>query len=124
MSPNQPVFVIDDEEAVRVSLGKLLRAIGFPSQTFDSAGSFLASDAVGSQGCLLLDLRMPGMGGIDLMAELERRDKAMPTIMMTGHTDYRAQQRLLETFRVVGLLEKPFTVEQLQEMLTRWQTSD
>jgi FixJ family two-component response regulator len=110
--------VIDDEEPVRVSLGKLLRAIGFETRTFESALAFLASDAVGADACLLLDLRMPGMSGVDLIDELRRREQAMPTIIMTGHTDYRSQQRL-EAFDLLGFLEKPFTVEQLQEVLAR-----
>lgn len=119
MNPNPPVFVVDDEEPVRVSLGKLLRAIGFPSRIFESASSFLQSDALGSDGCLLLDLRMPGMSGIDLMEELRRRELTMPTIVMTGHTDMRSLQRL-ESFRLIGFLEKPFSVEQLKELLSRW----
>ena len=117
MNSNLPVFVIDDEEPVRVSLGKLLRAIGFPSRTFESATSFLASDAVGSEGCLLLDLRMPGMSGLDLMEELRRRSAAMPTIVMTGHIDMASMQRL-EDFQPVGFLEKPFSVAELKAALS------
>ena len=70
MNPNPPVFVIDDEEPVRVSLGKLLRALGVPSQTFPSAEAFLASYAGDGAGCLLVDIRMPGMSGLDLIEEL------------------------------------------------------
>jgi FixJ family two-component response regulator len=119
MNPNPPVFVVDDEEPVRVSLAKLLRAIGFPSRTFGSAMEFLASDAPGADGCLLLDLRMPGMSGIDLIEELKRRGQSIPTIVMTGHTDMKSVQRL-ETFPLVGFLEKPFSVTQLKELLDRW----
>lgn len=122
MSPNPPVFVVDDEEPVRVSLAKLLRALGFPVQTFASAMAFLASDARGTEGCLLLDLRMPGMSGIDLIEELSRRDQSIPTIVMTGHTDMRSVQRL-EAFPLVGFLEKPFSVTQLKELLDRWRSA-
>ena len=119
MNPTPPVFVIDDEEPVRVSLAKLLRAIGFPCRTFASAMAFLASDAVGEDGCLLLDLRMPGMSGVDLLEELHRRRQAVPTIVMTGHTDMQSVQRL-EGFPLIGFLEKPFSVAQLKELLERW----
>ena len=116
-----PVFVIDDEEPVRLSLAKLLRAMGFPSRVFASAASYLESDAIGTDSCLLLDLRMPGMSGIDLLEELHRRHLSMPTIVMTGHTDMKSVQRL-EAFPLLGFLEKPFSVEQLRELLDRWRT--
>jgi two-component system response regulator FixJ len=119
MSQNPPVFVVDDEEPVRASLAKLLRAIGFPVQTFASANAFLESDAAAAEGCLLLDLRMPGMSGIDLIEELHRRQLTVPTIVMTGHTDMRSVQRL-EAYPLIGFLEKPFSVTQLKSMLDLW----
>ena len=122
MNPNPPVFVIDDEEPVRASLAKLLRAMGYPTQSFPSAMSFLASDAVGQPGCLLLDLRMPGMSGIDLIEELSRRQMTVPIIVMTGHTDMKSVQRL-ESFPLLGFLEKPFSVDQLRELLDRWRST-
>jgi two-component system response regulator FixJ len=121
MNPNPPVFVIDDEEPVRVSLAKLLRAMGFPTQSFASAASFLASEALSENGCLLLDLRMPGMSGIDLIEELHRRQMTLPIIVMTGHTDMKSVQRL-ESFPLIGFLEKPFSVDQLRELLDRWRS--
>lgn len=119
MNPHPPVFVIDDEEPVRVSLAKLLRAMGYPCREFASATSYLESDAVASDACLLLDLRMPGMSGLDLVEELHRRGRPVPIIVMTGHTDARSVQRL-EPYPLIGFLEKPFSVEQLRELLDRW----
>lgn len=119
MNPNPPVFVIDDEEPVRVSLAKLLRAMGYPTQSFASATAFLESEAASENGCLLLDLRMPGMSGIDLIEELSRRQQTVAIIVMTGHTDMRSAQRL-DPFPLVGFLEKPFSVDQLRELLDRW----
>lgn len=119
MTENPPVFVIDDEEPVRLSLAKLLRAIGFPSRVFPSATAYLESDAIGEESCLLLDLRMPGMSGIDLVEELHRRGLRVPTIVMTGHADQRSAERL-EPFGLIGFLEKPFAVDQLRELLERW----
>jgi len=122
MNPDPPVFVIDDEEPVRVSLGKLLRALGVPSQTFASAEAFLASYAGDRTGCLLVDIRMPGMSGLDLIEELARRDAPLPAIVMTGHTDMKALQRL-DSIRPIGFLEKPFSVGQLKAMLERWRAT-
>ena len=119
MNPNPPIFVVDDEEPVRLSLSKLLRAMGYPTESFASAAAFLESEAVSEDGCLLLDLRMPGMSGIDLIEELTRRQLAVPIIVMTGHTDMKSVQRL-ESFPLVGFLEKPVSVDQLRELLDRW----
>lgn len=122
MTVSQPaVFVIDDEEPVRLSLAKLLRAMGFSSRVFPSAASYLESDVIGTDGCLLLDLRMPGMSGVDLLEELRRRNLSVPTIVMTGHTDEQSEQRL-EAFPLLGFLEKPFSADQLRELLDRWRT--
>jgi two-component system, LuxR family, response regulator FixJ len=119
MSENPPVFVIDDEEPVRLSLAKLLRAIGFPTRVFASAAAYLDSDAVGGDACLLLDLRMPGMSGLDLIEELIRRGLTVPVIVMTGHSDAKSMQRL-DAFPLIGFLEKPFPVEQLRALLDKW----
>jgi two-component system response regulator FixJ len=122
MSTHPPVFVVDDEDVVRSSLARFLRTLGVPSQTFASAEAFLAGLADredGAEGCLLVDIRMPGMSGIDLLEELARRGIAMPAIVMTGHTDEASLQRL-EALRTIGLLEKPFSVAQLKAMLARW----
>jgi FixJ family two-component response regulator len=114
-----PVFIIDDEEAVRSGLARLLRAIGLHSITFESAESFLETYDAAQGGCLLVDLRMPGMSGIDLVEELGRRQIPLPAILMTGHADARAIERL-GTVAIVGCLEKPFRLEDLKQMLARW----
>ena len=114
-----PVFVIDDEEPVRAGLARLLRAIGMPSLTCDSAESFLNAYEPEQPGCLLVDIRMPGMSGIDLIEELGRRNIALPTIVMTGHADMRSMERL-QALNTVGCLEKPFRVAELKEILGRW----
>ena len=122
MSTCGPVFVVDDEEPVRVSLGKLLRAIGFPNENFGSAEAFLASYEGGVDGCLLVDLRMPGMSGLDLIEELKRRGSGLAVILMTGHAD-RAATRRLEGVQPLGFLEKPFSVNELRALLDRWQSA-
>jgi len=114
-----PVFIVDDEDAVRTALGKLLRAIGVAAETFASAEAFLASYTDGRDGCLLVDLRMPGMSGLDLIEELQRRGVRLPSIVMTGHADEASLEERLEALRPIGFLEKPFTLAQLKQMLDR-----
>jgi two-component system response regulator FixJ len=111
-------FVVDDEEMVRTSLGKLLRAIGIPNTGFASAEDFLASYRGDESGCLIVDIRMPGMNGLDLLDALQRRGSTLPAIVISGHTDEGSLQRLAR-LRTVGLLEKPFSLAQLKAMLAR-----
>lgn len=117
-----PIFIIDDEEPVRSGLARLLRAIGMYSVTFESAESFLDTYDASQEGCLLVDIRMPGMSGIDLIEELRRRKIALPAIVMTGHADARAMERI-RTLDTVGFLEKPFRVGELKALLDRWWSS-
>ncbi|MSO56400.1 MAG: response regulator [Acidobacteria bacterium] len=118
-NPSPSVFVVDDEELVRQGLARLLRAIGMQSLTFESAESFLETCGGDVEGCLLVDIRMPGMSGLDLLEELGRRQIALPAIVMTGHTDTGAIQRLT-ALQTIGYLEKPFSVGQLKVVLWRW----
>ena len=118
-NPAPPVFVVDDEEPVRAGLARLLRTLGMPSQTFDCAEAFLESHTPNQAGCLLVDIRMPGMSGLDLIEELERRQTALPAIVMTGHADPATMLRM-NTLRALGCLEKPFSVDELKALLARW----
>ena len=121
-NPHPPMFIIDDEEAVRVSLARLLGAIGVPTETFPSAIDFLKTYTPDRRGCLLVDLRMPGMSGLDLMLELRRRQSDLPVILMTGHTDERSVQHL-EAQQPFGFLEKPFSIRELKALVERWRTT-
>ena len=84
-----------------------------PSLTFESAESFLDAYEPEQPGCLLVDIRMPGMNGLDLIEELSRRKISLPAIVMTGHADVRAMARL-QALNTVGCLEKPFRVIELK----------
>src|SRR3954447_16486531 len=110
------VFIVDDEETVRSSLARLLRAIGYPVETFASAELFLDGYTSDGPACLLLDIRMPGMSGLDLIDELKRRAIHVPAIVMSGLIDENSLERL-ETMTTLGLLEKPFSLEQLKSAL-------
>jgi FixJ family two-component response regulator len=116
--PVPHAFVVDDEEIVRNSLGRLLRAIGIPSTGYPSAEAFLDACRGDEPGCLIVDIRMPGMSGLDLLELLQTRGSTMPAIVITGHTDEGSLERL-KRLSAVGLLEKPFSLAQLKEMLAR-----
>src|ERR1700759_1365995 len=77
------VSVVDDDESVRESLPDLLREFGFMAQAFSSAEEFLASDCIGETRCLILDVAMPGMSGIDLQRELTLRRQDIPIVFIT-----------------------------------------
>jgi two-component system response regulator FixJ len=81
------VYVVDDDRAVRDSLGLLLRSVGIANETYESAGAFLDAYEPGRVSCLVADIRMPGMSGLDLQRELNDRKVRIPLIFITGHGD-------------------------------------
>jgi FixJ family two-component response regulator len=102
------VSVVDDDESVRESLPDLLRELGFEVEAFSSAEEFLASDAVGKTQCLILDIAMPGMSGLDLQRELARRRQDIPIVFITAHRDETVRPRALAQ-GAVECLFKPFS---------------
>jgi len=85
--PQQLVYVIDDDEAVRDSMGMLLESADLPYRCFASADSFLDAHDGSQRGCLVLDIRMPGMTGLELQKKLTQIDSSLPIIFITGHGD-------------------------------------
>jgi FixJ family two-component response regulator len=108
MAVRSVISVVDDDESVRESLPDLLRVSGFEAHAFSSAEEFLASDVVGQTGCLILDIAMPGMTGLDLHRELSLRREDIPIVFITAHGDETVRRRLLEGGAVECLL-KPFS---------------
>lgn len=106
------VYIVDDDEAVRDSLGWLLDGNGFTVRAFDSAESFLAAGPPGPGGCLVLDVRMPGMSGPELQDEMLRRGIDLPIVFVTGHGDVPMAVASMKK-GAIDFLEKPFTDEQL-----------
>jgi FixJ family two-component response regulator len=102
------VSVVDDDESVRESLPDLLREFGFAAQAFSSAEEFLASDCVGRTRCLILDIAMPGMSGLDLQQELSLRRQKIPIVFITAVEDESVRPRVLER-GAVECLFKPFS---------------
>ena len=85
--PEPTVFVVDDDRAMRDSLSWLLDSVGLRVRSYATAAEFLADHDPAQPGCLVLDVRMPGMSGLDLQAELARRGVELPTIVITGHAE-------------------------------------
>jgi FixJ family two-component response regulator len=106
------VFVVDDDEAVRNSLCLLLKSLGMPAVAHESAESFLAAYDDEQPGCIVLDVRMPGMSGPELQDALNRRGAPIPVIFITGHGDV---PMAVEAMRhgAVDFLQKPFSDKDL-----------
>ena len=100
--------VIDDDESVRESLPDLLSEFGFDARAFSSAREFLSSDYVDSTRCLILDVAMPGMTGLDLQQELKRRGQEIPIIFITGQKDEGIRKQAFKQ-GAVQFLYKPFS---------------
>jgi len=110
------VSVVDDDESVRESLPDLLRLFGFAAEAFPSAEAFLASDAMSTTSCLLLDIAMPGMSGPELQEELIRRRQKIPIVFITATSDSTMRPRLLSR-GAVECLPKPFSEGALLDAL-------
>jgi two-component system response regulator FixJ len=112
MSPNKTVYVIDDDPAMRDSLDFLLDSAGFKVALFDSALSFLDAIPGLGFGCVVSDVRMPGLDGIDLLKRLKNDNKQLPVIIMTGHGDIPLAVEAMK-LGAIDFLEKPFEDERL-----------
>jgi FixJ family two-component response regulator len=107
------ITVVDDDESVRESLQSLLRSVGFAVKVFASAEEFLNSNHSGDSGCLILDVRMPGMSGIELHRRLVASHCEVPVIFITAHgSDQEVRSRALKD-GAVGYLVKPFSEDAL-----------
>jgi len=100
------VSIIDDDASMRRSLGNLLMSAGFRVETFESAEVFLDSGAPPNTGCLVLDVRMPGMGGLGLLRHLGAAGSRIPVIVLTAHGDEDTRERSLQA-GAVAFLKKP-----------------
>lgn len=113
MSDGTPiVYLVDDDDAVRDSLSLLMKSVGLTSQEFASAADFLETYKPDQYGCLVLDIRMPGMSGLELQQELHRRRSALPIIFISAHGDI---PMAVEAVRkgATDFIQKPFDDEEL-----------
>ena len=108
------VYVVDDDASFRKSLLRLLKAHGLAAQAYDSAPDFLKSGLAARTGCIVLDVRMPGLSGLDLQEELARADCAMPVVFLTGHGDIPMSVQAMKK-GAVDFLTKPVDEKSLLE---------
>lgn len=112
------VWIVDDDEAMRSSLKWLIESVGMRVESFSSAGAFLDRHYPGRFGCLLLDVRMPGMSGLELLDHLRKEQMLPPAIIITGHGDVPMAVRAMKA-GAVDFIEKPFNDEVLLDSIRR-----
>jgi len=118
MSTNPTVFVVDDDQAMRTSLQWLIESTGMQVKTFESADAFLSNFYPERAGCLLLDVRMPGMSGLELQSYLAREGYQLPVIIITGHGDVGMAVKAMRA-GAMDFIEKPFHDEDLLRSIQR-----
>ena len=111
-SEQQIAFVIDDDQAVREGLSSLLRSVDIAVETFGSAADFLRSKRPDAPSCLILDVRLPGMSGLDFQEELSKLGSSLPIIFITGHADVPMSVQAMKA-GAIEFLCKPFREEDL-----------
>ena len=110
----QLIAIVDDDESIRNALQGMMKAVGFKTQAFSSAEDFLKSGQQSQTACLITDIRMPGMSGLDLQAKLNADNCKIPTIFITAHGDAKLRIQALRA-GAVEFLAKPFDDEVLLE---------
>src|SRR3989441_2588410 len=119
----RPVCVVDDDASVREAVGGLLRSVGMTVETFGSAREFLASVRRDAPSCLVLDVELPGLSGLDLQQELVKGNVRVPIIFLTGHGDIPMSVRAIQA-GALDFLTKPVDVDQLLGAIERGITRD
>ena len=112
------VFILDDDASVRKALKRLIKVAGFKAQTFGSAREFIDSGHYQSAGILVLDVRMPGMNGLELQKYLTDSGSDMPIIFITAHEDIQARRKALEA-GAIDFIKKPFDDQTLLDGIQR-----
>ncbi len=110
------VFIVDDDEGIREALRMLLETVGLRCEVFGSAAAFLDAYRPTDPGCLVLDIRMPGMSGLELQGELERKHSSLPIVFITGHADV---PMAVEAMRrgALDFIRKPFREQELLDRI-------
>jgi FixJ family two-component response regulator len=112
LSTPPTIAVVDDDESVRESVGSLVRSLGYRAVTFPSAEAFLDAAGMAAAACVIADMRMEGMSGLDLQARLASDGRRLPMIFITAYPDERLELRVRRA-GAVGYLAKPFVDAQL-----------
>ena len=116
MADRRLIHIVDDEEAIRRSASFMLKTSGFDVQTWPSGAAFLKEARSAAPGCILLDVRMPEMDGLEVQQALIERGIAMPVVVLTGHGDISVAVRAMKA-GAVDFLEKPFEKARLLEAI-------
>ncbi|MEO6185129.1 MAG: response regulator transcription factor [Steroidobacteraceae bacterium] len=116
--PPPVVFVVDDDTGVRSSIRLLLKSVGIAATPYGSAKDFLAAYDAAQPGCLILDIRMPGMSGLELQQELNRRGAVIPVVFITGHGDIPMAVEAMQQ-GAFDFLQKPFRDQDLIDRVQR-----
>ena len=117
MGSTEPtIFVVDDDRSVRDSLRRLFASVGLAVEVFPSAQEFLSRPRPDSPGCLVLDVRLPGLSGLDLQRELARTDAPLPIVFLTGHGDIPMSVRAMKA-GAIEFLTKPFREQDLLDAI-------
>ncbi len=106
------ISIVDDDESVREAIESLMKSVGYIAKVFPSAGDFLSSGHLDDTGCLILDVQMPGMSGLELQDRLVASKSQVPIIFISAHCDADARARALKA-GAVGFLQKPFSEDAL-----------
>jgi FixJ family two-component response regulator len=117
------VFIVDDDRDVRESLQELLESVGLPSKSFGTAKEFLSSARSDGPSCLILDVRLPGISGLDLQHELKKGKVSIPIIFLTAHADVPMSVKAMKS-GAVEFLTKPFRQQDLLDAVQRSLTRD
>ena len=115
--PGPLVLVVDDDPQMRDALQALFRSVGLRSEAFGSTAALLAHPLPDVESCLVLDVRLPGVSGLDFQAQLSRSDRALPVIFMTGHGDIPMSVRAMKA-GAVDFLAKPFRDQDMLDAVT------
>lgn len=110
------ISIIDDDESIRRTTSRLVESCGFRAAAFESAERFLSSNHLNDTSCLIIDVRMPGMNGLQLQSQLAAADCRIPIIFITAYEDGESHRRAMQA-GAVAFLAKPFTDEQLLELI-------
>ena len=106
------VFVVDDDAAMREAMQRLFRSVGLKVEVFESASQFLQTELKNAPSCLVLDVRLPGLGGLDFQMELAKSNIHMPIVFMTGHGDIPMSVRAMKA-GAIEFLTKPFREQEM-----------
>lgn len=116
--PGSKIYVVDDDDAVRDALSALLKSVGLDVETFATPQSFLEQYDANLAGCLVLDIRMPGMSGLELQQRLNDRHSVLPIIFITGHGDVPMAVEAMQK-GAVDFVQKPFRDQELLDRINK-----